>query len=378
MPVHSPDTPCLLLDESRMGRNLVRLGRKLNRHGVAFRPHVKTAKNPEIAARMRQGINSPGITVSTLAEAEELFRHGFDDQIYAVGVGPGKFRRAARLVDQGLSLKMILDHADTARALAESPDRPTGGFELLIEIDADGERAGLKPDDPELARIAELAAAGGHRIRGVLTHMGGSYGRPGAEALATAAEQERAAAVAAAERLRAAGHVCDIISVGSTPTAHFAERLDGVTEVRAGVHVFMDLVMAGLGVCDLDDIALSVLTEVIGCRELSGGEWLIDAGWMALSRDRGTAGQALDQGYGLVLDADGNILEDIIVRACNQEHGIVARRDGTPLAPDFFTIGQRLRILPNHACATAAQHDGYWLLPADDQPMRWLDRIRGW
>ena len=180
------------------------------------------------------------------------------------------------------------------------------------------------------------------------------------------------------ERLRAAGHVCDIISVGSTPTAHFAERLDGVTEVRAGVHVFMDLVMAGLGVCDLDDIALSVLTEVIGCRELSGGEWLIDAGWMALSRDRGTAGQALDQGYGLVLDADGNILEDIIVRACNQEHGIVARRDGTPLAPDFFTIGQRLRILPNHACATAAQHDGYWLLPADDQPMRWLDRIRGW
>jgi len=370
-----------------MDRNLARLRRRLNQHGVAFRPHVKTCKNPEIAARMRRDINSPGITVSTLAEAGEFFRHGFADQIYAVGIGPGKLQRVARMIDEGLALKLILDHPDTARALVESPHRPAGGFDLLIEIDADGERAGLKPDDAALPRIAEIAAAGGHRIRGVLTHMGGSYARPGAEALAAAAEQERAAAVAASERLRAAGHACDIVSVGSTPTAHFAETLDGVTEVRAGVHVFMDLVMAGLGVCDVDDIALSVLTEVIGYRkfskgdpstEESSGEWLIDAGWMALSRDRGTAGQTVDQGYGVVMDTDGTVLEDIVVRACNQEHGIIARRDGKPLGPDHFRIGQRLRILPNHACATAAQHDGYWLLPANDQPLRWMDRIRGW
>ena len=375
--MHPPATPCLLLDEPRMERNLARLRRILNRHGVALRPHVKTCKNVEVARRMVGGGASPGITVSTLAEAEAFFGQGFDDQVYAVGIGPGKLDRAAALVERGLKLKLILDHPDTATALRDSPRRPARGFDLLLEIDADGERAGLRPDAPALLQAAGIAARDGHRIRGVLTHMGGSYGRPGADALRRAAELERAAAVEAADRLRAAGHACDIVSVGSTPTAHFAERFDGVTEVRAGVHVFMDLVMAGLDVCGIEDIALSVLTEVIGYRDRPG-EWLIDAGWMALSRDRGTAAQPLDQGYGMVLDADGDVQTDLIVRACNQERGIVARRDGAPLAADRFRIGQRLRILPNHACATAAQHDEYWLLDSDGRPGRRLDRIRGW
>ncbi|MGB0515194.1 MAG: alanine racemase, partial [Wenzhouxiangellaceae bacterium] len=141
--MHAPDTPCLLLDEARMERNLTRLRRALDHHGVAFRPHVKTCKNPEIATRMRAGIESPGITVSTLAEAEAFFQRGFDDQIYAVGIGPGKLARVTSLVDQGLALKLILDHTETAHALAETPHQPAGGFDLLIEIDADGQRAGL-------------------------------------------------------------------------------------------------------------------------------------------------------------------------------------------------------------------------------------------
>jgi D-serine deaminase-like pyridoxal phosphate-dependent protein len=166
--------------------------------------------------------------------------------------------------------------------------------------------------------------------------------------------------------------------VGATPTAHFARDLSGVTEVRAGVYVFFDLVMAGTGTCTLDDIALSVLTTVIG-RQDERGWIMIDAGWMALSRDRGTATQAVDQGYGLVCDVEGRLLEGLFVLAANQEHGIVASRAGAAVPPSRLPLGTRLRILPNHACATGSQHDGYHVMRAD-QPnsLGYWPRFRGW
>ena len=72
-----------------------------------------------------------------------------------------------------------------------------------------------------------------------------------------------------------------MVSVGSTPDGALRRDLTGVTEVRAGVYVFFDLVMVGLDVCGLDEIALSVLVTVIGHQEEKG--WLVtDAGWMAL------------------------------------------------------------------------------------------------
>ena len=181
----------------------------------------------------------------------------------------------------------------------------------------------------------------------------------------------------AAGRLRAAGLSCPAVSVGSTPTAHFARDLSGVTEVRAGVFVFFDLVMAGIGVCTLDDIALTVLTSVIGHQRERG--WiLVDAGWMPLSRDRGTASQAVDQGYGVVCDADGRVLDGLIVAQANQEHGTIARRPGSDAPLPDLPVGTPLRILPNHACATGAQFDACTVLPADGAaPTEW-PRFRGW
>ncbi len=138
--------------------------------------------------------------------------------------------------------------------------------------------------------------------------------------------------------------------------------------------MFFDLVMAGLGVCTPDDIALSVLASVIGHQRGKG--WIItDAGWMALSRDRGTAGQALDCGYGLVCDARARLLDGLRVADVNQEHGIIARRDGGPL-PEL-PVGSLLRILPNHACATAAAYDRYHVL-RDGAPSAVWKRWNGW
>jgi D-serine deaminase-like pyridoxal phosphate-dependent protein len=198
------------------------------------------------------------------------------------------------------------------------------------------------------------------------------------ETLAAAAEGERQAAVQAADRLRRAGFECPIVSVGSTPTAHFARSLFGVTEVRAGVFMFFDLVMNGIGVCKIDDLALSVLATVIGHKPEKG--WiLVDAGWMAMSRDRGTSNQSIDQGYGIVCDHSGHPFADLIVIQASQEHGILALRAGSSGILPNLPVGARVRILPNHACATGAQHSGYCVVADGRQDIvAYWPRMRGW
>jgi D-serine deaminase-like pyridoxal phosphate-dependent protein len=369
-PLSSLPTPCLLLDEARMRRNIARMAGHVHGLGPSLRPHVKTGKSIPIALAMCGGAPGP-ITVSTLAEAEACFAAGFRDVLYAVGLPPNKLPAVQALRARGCELIVLVDNVDAARAIAACRT----AIPTLIEIDSDDHRAGVRPAAPELLTIAE-ALRDGAELRGVLTHAGGSYDCRTAAELTTMAEQERAAVVGAAERLRAAGHRCPVVSVGSTPTATFARDLRGVTEVRAGVYVFMDLVMLGLGVCSLDDLALSVLVSVIGHQR--DKHWLVtDGGWMALSRDRGTSGHVDDRAYGLVCDASGRPLGDLVVAQTNQEHGLIARADGAPFDLSRFPVGTLLRVLPIHACATAAQHDGYHVLHGD-AVTGWWPRCRGW
>ncbi len=317
-------------------------------------------------------------TVSTLKEAARFAEAGVRNMIYAVGITPDKLKAVDALRRQGVDLAVVLDSPEQAEFLT-SHARDTGiAIAALIEIDCDGHRSGVRPDaTARLIAIGETLSAGG-ALRGVLTHAGGSYGARGREALRACAQAERDGVVLAAQTLRDAGFTCPVVSMGSTPTVHHVQDLSGVTEVRAGVFVFHDLVMAGIGVCDVDDIALSVLTTVIGHQREKG--WvLIDAGWMAMSRDRGTANQDVDQGYGLVCDVTGRLLADIVMVDANQEHGIIAVRPGSNAVLPDLQIGDRLRILPNHACATGAHHDRYHVVrgPGDRIEAEW-PRFGGW
>src|SRR5690606_28286382 len=190
-------------------------------------------------------------------------------------------------------------------------------------------RSGIRPQSDDLLDVASAfdrsRSGSGAWLAGVMTHAGDSYNCEDTDSIVALAEQERSGAVTAAQRLRQAGFDAPVVSVGSTPTAHFARTLDGVTEVRAGVFVFFDLVMTGLDVCKQTDIALSVLCTVIGHQKEKG--WVItDAGWMAMSRDRGTAKQRVDQGYGLICDQNGVVMDDMIMQQANQEHGIIIHR----------------------------------------------------
>ncbi len=344
---------------------------------VTLRPHLKTVKSVEIARRLLAGGNGPA-TVSTLKEAEIFSAAGVTDILYAVGISPDKLDRVVALRATGCDLTVVLDSMAQAEDVVEASRRCDEALPVLIEIDCDGHRSGLSPGAPQAVAIGRFLHCNGAALRGVITHAGESYSAVGAEALTQSAERERTAAVASATALRDAGLPCPVVSVGSTPTAHFACDLAGVTEMRAGVYVFFDLVMANLGVCTTSDIALSVLTTVIGHQQERG--WIItDAGSMAMSRDHGALGQARDQGYGLVCDVEGRVLDELIVQNVNQEHGIVARRAGSQLPLPELPVGTKLRILPNHACATGAQFDEYQVIPAQaGAPLACWSRFRGW
>ncbi len=365
-------TPALILDRRILARNIDAMTERVRGLGVALRPHLKTAKSADVA-RLALAGNFGGITVSTLREAAYFLEHGITDIAYAVGMVPGKLNAAAALRDNGADLKIITDSADVARAIAAHGAPHT----VLIEVDSGDGRGGVAAGGPELLEIARiLDGAPSVSLAGVLTHAGQSYDCRDAEAMAAVAERERATAVTAAERLRAEGLPSPVVSVGSTPTARFARDLSGVTETRPGVYMFCDLYQAGIGVCGRGDIALTVLATVIGHRR-GDNALILDAGALALSKDRSTEKLPEDCGYGLVGEADtARPIAGLRVGVVHQEHGTVT--DDAPLPFDALPIGTKARVLPNHACITAAAYDAYQVIDGGTEVIARWPRCNGW
>jgi D-serine deaminase-like pyridoxal phosphate-dependent protein len=362
-------TPALVLDISILKSNLARMAAAVARHpGLVLRPHMKTAKSLDVAALAAP--DQGPITVSTLAEARYFLDDGYRDQIYAVGIAPAKLDAVAALNRQGASIKIIVDDAEAAAAIAAHP----GPLFALIEVDVGEGRGGITPESPDLL---SLAATLGYRLAGVLTHAGHSYAGRSPDDMARIAETERAGVVRAATRLREAGHEVGIVSLGSSPTVLFAKTMEGVTEVRAGVYMFGDLLQMQLGVNGPDGLALTVLGSVIG-RKPEKGMVLLDAGAMALSKDRSTEKAPKDYGFGLVLDIDGRpSFGELLVVRTHQEHGEVRRQDGEL---DFSRLhaGTRLRVAPNHACLTAAAYECYHVVDGGRDVIAVWDRVNGW
>lgn len=377
MDLSTLETPALVLDINKLQNNISRVHQRMRNLGVNLRPHGKTAKNKDVISMALSG-QTGGITVSTLKEAEYYFSHGITDIVYAVGIAPVKLDRVAGLITNGADITLLLDSTEQARFVASKGRAHGLNIPVLIELDCDGHRSGVAADDPLLLEIGFLLnSEKGVSLAGVLTHAGESYQCQSTKEIRAIAETERSMAVSCAEKLRHNNLPCPIVSVGSTPTANFADNLAGITEVRAGVFMFHDLVMAGLGVCNINDIAISVLTSVIGHQRHK--HWVItDAGWMALSRDRGTATQKVDQGSGVVCNLDGEPIGDMIVSETNQEHGIAKSRSKQNIPWGNFKVGSMLRVLPNHACATAAMFDRYHVTDGSLEVIDVWHRVNGW
>lgn len=377
MKIADLETPALLLDRRRLTANLARMHDKAQAHGVTLRPHMKTAKSADIAYLATAG-QAGGITVSTLKEAAYFIANGFTDITYAVGISLSKLDRVTKLQQDGARIAVLTDNADVARGIAARVEATNACFDVLIEVDTGDHRAGVAPDSAALMEIAAiLDGVAGLEVRGVLTHAGHSYTCGSAAEIEVVAEAERAGAVMAAKRLRAAGMACPVVSVGSTPTAIHARDLSGVSEIRPGVYMFNDVFQASIGACTIADVAVSVLTTVTG-HHPARGEILIDAGGLALSKDRSTAAGPRDVGYGLAVGPGDVELPELHVVRVSQEHGVIAAAPGAGAVP-FAALppGTRVRILPNHACMTAAAYDCYHVIERDQVVATW-SRVNGW
>jgi D-serine deaminase-like pyridoxal phosphate-dependent protein len=372
-PLRHVQTPAALMDLEKLKRNCMRMREHVGALGCRLRPHMKTLKCVEAAGVALDPLHG-GIAVSTLNEARYFSERGLSDICCAVCLPPEKFGAAARLAESGTRLSFFVDDPEVARAAADHG----GPFAIWIEIDSGEHRTGVEPDAPALLEIASAIQAGRHTtLMGIATHAGHSYACRSVADICAVAEQERVAAVDAASRLRQAGFSVPNVSVGSTPTTIHASSAAGITEFRAGVYMAGDLVQSTLNSLGLDDIAFSVLATVISTRR-HRRQIVLDAGGLALSKDRGTRDTARDYGYGLITDVFARrVFGELAISEVHQEHGEVHNVPQSVF--DQLGVGSKVRILPNHVCMTAAMYDRLLVVDGKAQTVKTVwGRTNGW
>jgi D-serine deaminase-like pyridoxal phosphate-dependent protein len=333
------DTPALLVDLDRLEHNIGSMADQARDAGLALRPHFKTHKSTAIAHRQLDA-GAIGITVAKLDEAEALIDDGVDAPIllaFQVVAAP-KVARAIRLASRA-ALTVAVDSAAGADILARTAAAAGLRIDVWIEIDSGLQRCGVLPEEaPALARkITEFDAL---RLTGMFTHAGQSYGaRDAAEVEAIAAIETRSV-VDAAQAARAIGIPIDAVSAGSTPTARFLDGASGLTEMRPGTYVFNDELQVALGTTDRDRCALSVAATVVS--RPAADRAVIDAGSKTFGLDRGAHSSSPLTEYGRPVEVDGALVR------LSEEHGVLR----IP-ADSTLTIGDRIRIVPNHVCSVS-------------------------
>ena len=369
-------TPCLILDRGKLDDNIRKLKSIVSKQKIDFRPHLKTAKCLEITKILVKEFG-PRAMVSTIEELEQLKSSGINDFLYSVAIVPNKLDRIARNLSNNCKITVSVDNISTAQELVTFYKTTGNRITAVIELDLDGHRSGVRPyANEQLIKISKCLDEF-DLFRGVMSHAGESYGLSNEEDINNCAKNEANQTLMAAETIQKVGINCELVTIGSTPTALSGSKNIGITELRAGVFIFFDLVQSGVGVCELNEIALSVLTTVISIN-IEIDAIIVDSGWMALSRDRGTSSQEIDYGYGQVCNENGELIDDLIVTNVQQEHGIIQVREGSDAKLPNLKPGDLLRILPNHACATAAAHSCYHVVNNADDSIKIWNRFNGW
>jgi D-serine deaminase-like pyridoxal phosphate-dependent protein len=365
IPTLSLPTPAFLVDRSIVEQNCARMRVRALASGVAFRPHVKTHKTIEIG-RIQHGGGTGPITVSTMAEAGFFADAGFRDITYAVPIAPEKLPRAAALAARIERLNILIDSHAALRAVEEFHAAHGAVFDVFLKVDCGYHRAGVDPNDPDSATLAiAISQSPAVHFQGLLTHAGHSYNAHDVEEIRRIAAEETSSLT----RFRALIGLDDATrSIGSTPTTSVVDTFTDTDEVRPGNYVFFDAFQATLGSCSMNDVAVSILSTVVGSYP-ERGEAIIDAGALALSKD--LSPEHLDPafGYGIVCDVDLHPLPARLI-SLSQEHGKLTMAAPPP-------VGTRVRILPNHSCLTAAMYDRYHVIEGDAIVDEWRP-VRGW
>lgn len=350
-------TPCVLVDSTRVERNLERLQTAARQRGLQLRPHAKTHKSVALAKRQIAG-GAAGICCAKLGEAEVFAAAGIEDIRLPYPLNPVNAERVIELLDR-TRLSFIVDHADVAQGWSDAMHRAGREVDVLVKVDVGFHRCGIDPDRPDAADfVARIADLPGLRFRGLLSHAGHGYAATTEEHVRTIAEAEARALDVLARAVRAKGVDVPEISVGATPTVRYSLGQKGLTELRPGNYIYFDRTQVALGAADWDDCALTVLARVV--TKPAADRIILDSGSKTLTNDL-ARGFTPAPGYGAVLrSVTGHQAPDesLVVERLSEEHANVRVTTGAhALEP-----GDLVRIVPNHSCVVSNLVDAAWLV----------------
>lgn len=360
----------MLVEQSRVNRNIERMQAAADARGLRLRPHAKTHKSPAFA---RQQINrgAVGICCAKIGEAEVFAAAGIGDIRVPYPLHPVNGDRVLALIDQ-TRFSFIVDHADVARGWSGVMQRAGREVDVLVKIDVGFHRCGIDPDAAGAAEfVARVAELPGLRFRGLLSHAGHAYSAGSDAEIEAVAATEVRLLTSLAERVAAEGIAVDEISVGATPTARFSLQQTGLTELRPGNYIYYDRTQVGLGAASWNDCALTVLGRVVSRPAID--RLILDCGSKTLTTDQ-ARGFGNSAGYGVVLksiDADGPD-ESLIVERLSEEHATVRITGESSLHP-----GDLVRVVPNHSCVVSNLVDSVWVVDGADVAHRMDVEARG-
>jgi D-serine deaminase-like pyridoxal phosphate-dependent protein len=331
------DTPAVLIDIDRAVANIERAQSYADGHGLPLRPHIKTHKLPMLARRQVDA-GAVGITCQKIGEAEVMADAGLDDILLPYNIlGRDKLARLRALADR-VTLSVTADNPLVVAGLSEAfADRATP-LRVLVECDTGMGRCGVQDGEAAAALGRMIETAPGLAFAGLMTYP--AAGR------AEEADARLAEAVAACRR---AGLDVPVVTTGGTPDLWRAHLSTVATEYRPGTYVYLDRYQVHKGVGTVDDCALTVLTTVVS-RPVPGRA-IVDAGSKALTSD--LLGLA---GHGIVMEAPS-----VFVSGLSEEHGHL----DCSADPGALSVGDRIRILPNHACVVSNLFDVVHLVSGD-------------
>ena len=323
-------TPLPLIDEQKLAANIARVQTYMDSHGLAFRPHIKTHKIPEIAAeQVKKG--AKGINCQKITEAEIFADHGFEDLLITFNIlGSEKHKRLVDLNARISGLKVVADSETTVRGLSCAFSQ-THPLTVLVECDTGGGRCGVQSPEAAVALAETIVAAPGLTFGGILT-----YPKADTE---EAVEAFFATTIAS---LAARGIACPIVSNGGTPSLFSAHKVTSATEHRAGTYVYNDRAMARSGHCSLDDCAMHILATVVS--RPTKDRAILDSGSKALTSDLLGFSD-----YGMIVE-----YPDAMISVLSEEHGTVDLSKVEGRRPE---IGEKVRIIPNHTCVVSNLFD---------------------
>lgn len=361
MNVADLETPALIVDLDVMERNLNRAAHYAREHDLRLRPHAKTHKSPALG-RQQLDLGAAGLTVAKVSEAEVMLASGTPDLLVAYPViGRKKLDRLMQVAAQ-TKLTVSLDSPFAARQLSDAAREAQVEVGVLAELDAGLGRMGVSPGADLIELVRGITRLPWLRWDGIAFYPGHIKMMDDEGHQAIAGLSQLIGSVV--RDLKHAGFTPRIVSGGSTPALFHSHQVAGLNEIRPGTYIFNDRNTMLMGACTLDDCAASIVTTVVSTAKK--GQIIIDGGSKTFSSDRSATGTEVS--FGLLPEAP-----EAVFTKMNEEHGYVdvrrVKRD--------FTIGDRVRVIPNHVCVAVNLHERIYGFRGDKVEQTWKVEARG-